>query len=88
MEASLAWVSSALLVITTGTFPPTTTPAAQAPIKNIIIFTNPFPDSTFGTNRISVLPATEFLIPFICAAFSETELSTEDILYLEALEVL
>ena len=32
-EASLAGASSDLLVITTGTLPPTTTPAAQAPQK-------------------------------------------------------
>ena len=46
------------VVITTGTFPPTTTPAAQAPIKKIIILTKPLPASTFGTKRISVFPAT------------------------------
>ena len=33
IDANLAVASSDLLVITTGTFPPTTTPAAQAPIK-------------------------------------------------------
>ena len=33
IEANLAVASSDLLVITTGTFPPITTPAAQAPIK-------------------------------------------------------
>ena len=33
IEANLAGALSARLVITTGTFPPTTTPAAQAPIK-------------------------------------------------------
>ena len=68
-------MSSARLVITTGTLPPTTTPAAQAPIKCIIILTSAFPASTLGTKRISVLPATAFLILLISAAFSETELS-------------
>ena len=33
IEASLASASSDRLVITTGAFPPKTTPAAQAPIK-------------------------------------------------------
>ena len=33
IDANLASDSSALLVITTGTLPPITTPAAQAPIK-------------------------------------------------------
>ena len=53
MDANLAGASSDLLVITTGTFPPITTPAAQAPIKYIIILTNPLPASTFGTNKTS-----------------------------------
>ena len=68
-------MSSARLVITTGTLPPTTTPAAQAPIKWIIILTSAFPASTLGTNKISALPATEFFIPLISDAFLETELS-------------
>ena len=33
IDANLEVASSDLLVITTGTFPPTTTPAAQAPMK-------------------------------------------------------
>ena len=61
--------------MTTGTFPPTTTPAAQAPIKYIIIFTSELPVSTFGTNKISACPATLFLIPLIAADFLEIALS-------------
>jgi hypothetical protein len=53
MEANLASVSSDLLVITTGVFPPKTTPAAQALIKYIIILTSALPDSTLGTSNIS-----------------------------------
>ena len=60
MDASLAGASSDLLVMTTGTLPPTTTPAAQAPIKYIIIFTSEFPVSTFGTNKISASPELHF----------------------------
>ena len=62
-------------MITTGALPPITTPAAQAPIKYIIIFTSAFPASTLGTSNMSALPATSFLIFFIAADFFETELS-------------
>ena len=62
-------------MITTGTFPPTTTPAAHAPLKYISIFTNAFPVSTLGTNNTSASPATKFLIPFIAADFFEILLS-------------
>ena len=75
MEANLAWASSDLLVITTGTFPPTTTPAAHAPLKYINIFTKALPVSTLGTNNTSASPATKFLIPFIAADFFEMLLS-------------
>jgi len=75
MEANLASDSSDLLVITTGVLPPTTTPAAQAPIKYIIIFTSALPASTLGTSNMSALPETSFLIFFIAADFFETELS-------------
>ena len=61
--------------MTTGTFPPTTTPAAQAPIKYIIILTSEFPVSTFGTNKTSACPATAFLMPLIAADFLEMALS-------------
>ena len=61
--------------MTTGTFPPTTTPAAHAPIKYIIIFTNALPASTLGTNKTSAWPATEFLIPLIPDDFLDTLLS-------------
>ena len=44
-------------------------------MKCIIILTKAFPASTLGTNKISVFPATSFLIFLILAAFSETELS-------------
>ncbi len=74
MEASLATASSDLLVITTGTFPPTTTPAAHAPIKYIIILTSAFPVSTLGTNKTSASPATIFFIPLIEADFLEIQL--------------
>ena len=44
-------------------------------MKYIIILTKPFPVSTFGTNKISVFPATAFLIPLIAADFFEIQLS-------------
>ena len=75
MEANLASASSERLVITTGAFPPSTTPAAQAPMKYIIILTKAFPASTLGTNRISTSPETLFFIFLIAADFLETELS-------------
>ena len=75
MEANLAGASSERLVITTGTLPPTTTPAAHAPQKYISIFTNPFPVSTLGTSNTSAIPATLFSIPLIAADFFEILLS-------------
>ena len=44
---------SSLLVITTGTLPPTLKPASQASIKYTIIIDREFPVSKFGTKRIS-----------------------------------
>ena len=75
MEAIREDLLSDLLVTTTGTFPPKIIPAAQAPIKWIIIFTNELPASRFGTIIMSALPATLFFIPFIFAASGETALS-------------
>ena len=75
MDANLAGASSERLVITTGTLPPITTPAAHAPQKYISIFTSPFPVSTLGTSNTSALPATLFCIPLISADFFEILLS-------------
>ena len=74
MDANLAGASSERLVITTGTLPPTTTPAAHAPQKYISILTNPLPASTLGTSKTSAIPATIF-IPLIAADFFEMQLS-------------
>ena len=75
IEANLAGASSDRLVITTGTLPPITTPAAQAPQKYINILTKAFPVSTLGTNKTSASPATIFFIPLIDADFFEILLS-------------
>ena len=68
-------ILSDLLVITTGTFPPTTNPPAVAFIKLTIILTRAFPVSIFGTMIIFAFPATALDTPFILAASFETALS-------------
>ena len=75
IEAILEDELSALLVTTTGTFPPTINPAAQDPIKYTIIFDKALPVSRLGTKSISACPATSLDIFLMAAASGDTALS-------------